>query len=403
MTKKTYFSCLKTYIKNTKLNFMLTRKLISASIFTVLTFGIFAQNYFGPFSNDNKLWGFTDYQGKEMVSPKYVRPTYVTQKGVAGVYVPAEKRFKLINMKDEEITNSLPGVVTSFKYIIDEESKEVAEYFYFAVNKKWGIMDASGKVLFNPNYDHLSKFSGGCAVAKIGSAWFILYPDGKVYQLQQQFKGLKEFNEGMAAFTGLDGRSGFINTKGEIIIQPIYKNVGHFSNGLAWVRDFSGKVGFIDKKGKLVIQSKYDVVTPFDPIAKRATARIGKQTLILKEDGTEIITSVNITIKKFVGGVALASEAGRWGYLDKDGKWLVSPKYENAYDFSYGIGVVELGGFWGIVGADGKILLEPTYSKITEFKNGYANVKRGDKWGIINKEGKEVLAPKFIGLKEFRP
>ncbi len=403
MTKKTYFSCLENVYKTTKLNIMLTRKLIIASIFTVLTFGIFAQSYCGPFSNDNKLWGFTDYQGKEMVSPKYVRPTYVTKKGVAGVYVPAEKRFKLINMKDEEITNSLPAVITSLKYILDQESKEGAEYFYFAVNKKWGVMDATGKVLFNPNYDHLSKISGGCAIARIGSVWFILCADGKENQLQHQFKEMKEFNEGMAAFTSLDGRNGFVNDKGEIVIQPKFNGVGNFTDGFAWARNFNDKLGFIDKKGEFVIQSKYDVVTPFDPIAKRATARIGKQTLILKEDGTEIITSVNITIKKFVGGVALASEAGRWGYLDKDGKWLVSPKYENAYDFSYGIGVVELGGFWGIVGADGKILLEPTYSKITEFKNGYANVKRGDKWGIINKEGKEVLAPKFIGLKEFRP
>ncbi|MCO5259214.1 MAG: WG repeat-containing protein [Crocinitomicaceae bacterium] len=374
------------------------------AVLTIVFFSAtsFAQRLITPFSYDNKIWGFVDNKGDEVLVPKYTHPTNVTKSGVAGVYVATEKRFKLINMKDEEIATQIPGVITHIKYIYDKGNKP-GEYFLMAVNKKWGVIDANGKVLFNPGYDRISKFNDGCATATIGSIWFILCSDGKVNQLQNSFKSIGKFSEGYASFVGIDGRCGFINVKGEIVIQPKYKGVGDFSNGLAWVRGYDNKLGYINKKGDQVINSKYTFVSNFDPVSKRSIAKVEKQTLIIKEDGTEIITSVNTSIKKFIEGVAVAGEEGRWGYLDKEGKWLVPAKYEHVDDFNEGVGLVRLGKLWGIVDASGKTVVEPTYQAISEFNDGFAVVKKDGKWGIINKSGKVVCEPRFLGLKSFRP
>lgn len=405
MTLFLYFSCLiYKYFNRINLKAMIFKKLFTVSLAIGFVINCSAQRYIGAFSNDNKLWGFTEYNGTEVLSPKYVNPTMVSKSaGVAGVYVPSEKRFKLIDMKDEEIQTSLPSVITKIKFLEDEDSKSSNEYFLVMANNKWGVLDGSGKILFNPIYDKISDFSNGFAIASIGAVWFVLNNEGKEVQLQGQFKAIKKFSEGLAAFTSLDARCGFIDEKGNIAIQSKFKATGHFSNGLAWVRNFDDKLGYINKSGDFAIQAKYTLVTEFDPISDRATAKIEKQSLILKTDGTEIITSVNTVIKKFVGGAAMAQEAGRWGFVDKDGKWLVNAKYEAIKNFSEGIALVRLGGLWGAVDKTGKTLIEPTYESMTDFKNGFSNIKKGGKWGVVDSSGKVVCEPKFMGLKEFQP
>ena len=42
-----------------------------------------------------------------------------------------------------------------------------------------------------------------------------------------------------------------------------WKDQGDFSEGLAWVRDANGKHGYIDKKGKVVIPCQWNVAGPF--------------------------------------------------------------------------------------------------------------------------------------------
>ncbi|MEE8043841.1 MAG: WG repeat-containing protein [Thermodesulfobacteriota bacterium] len=48
---------------------------------------------------------------------------------------------------------------------------------------------------------------------------------------------------------------GFVNKKGEIVIEPQFENAVSFSGGLAIVELGGGKWGYIDKKGKLVWKS----------------------------------------------------------------------------------------------------------------------------------------------------
>ncbi|RLG25198.1 WG repeat-containing protein, partial [Methanosarcinales archaeon] len=47
-----------------------------------------------------------------------------------------------------------------------------------------------------------------------------------------------------------NGKYGFVDKKGKIVIPLKYDNAGSFSEGLAWVEK-DGKEGFVDKKGKV--------------------------------------------------------------------------------------------------------------------------------------------------------
>ena len=50
---------------------------------------------------------------------------------------------------------------------------------------------------------------------------------------------------------------GFIDTKGQYVINPQFDNAGEFSEGLAPV-EIGGKYGFIDTKGQYVINPQFD-------------------------------------------------------------------------------------------------------------------------------------------------
>lgn len=58
----------------------------------------------------------------------------------------------------------------------------------------------------------------------------------------------------------LNGKYGFLDKTGKIVIPVQYKSVDDFEKGLAEVR-LNGKSGAINKKGQVVIPIKYDVVS----------------------------------------------------------------------------------------------------------------------------------------------
>ncbi|MCI0472893.1 MAG: WG repeat-containing protein, partial [Ignavibacteria bacterium] len=59
-----------------------------------------------------------------------------------------------------------------------------------------------------------------------------------------------------------DGKYGYIDTTGKIIIKPQFDNARDFYEGLAVV-GIGQKWGYIDKTGMIVIESEYDYVYNF--------------------------------------------------------------------------------------------------------------------------------------------
>jgi len=55
----------------------------------------------------------------------------------------------------------------------------------------------------------------------------------------------------------------------QVVIKPFYYGASNFNNGLAWVKFYSVdqkayKCGFINKKGEIVINPVYDQVSNFE-------------------------------------------------------------------------------------------------------------------------------------------
>jgi hypothetical protein len=269
---------------------------------------------------------------------------------------------------------------------------------------KYGYMNRMGKVVVEPQYDRAETFAEGLAwVEKDGKGGYI-DPNGReVTPLQYHTYSNNQFSEGMAAVNVGDyanGKWGFINRSGALVIQPEFELTGSFSEGLAFVvRD--RKRGFVDRKGDLVIPPSFEMAQGFSEGLAPVRPRGGKWGYIDKS-GTFVIPPQFDMAMPFNEGLAfvvnmeIGQRVSRGEYcIDKTGKIVLNP----GGPFFEGLAVVNEGtytqGRWGYRNRQGEYVIAPQFADARRFSEGLAAVQTEGKWGFINKQGKLVIQPKF--------
>lgn len=174
----------------------------------------------------------------------------------------------------------------------------------------------------------------------------------------------------------LGDKWGYINTEGEMVIQPQYDYAADFDHdtGLAYVeRDVgSGKQAvMIDKSGNVVVEQGY--------MSFRQT--FAKNGLLL----AEYYENANYT------------DPCKYGYVDRTGRWVIQPKYNNADSFNdSGLAAARIDKKWGFINETGDFVVQPQYDIIYSFKEcGFAEVVVDGKWGTIDQTGNLVIQPKY--------
>ncbi|MDE6553867.1 MAG: WG repeat-containing protein [Muribaculaceae bacterium] len=102
-----------------------------------------------------------------------------------------------------------------------------------------------------------------------------------------------------------------------------------------------------------------------------------------------------------ISGDVIWKSPHKWGYIDKSGKWVIEPKYKEAYPFSDGLAKVCSDGLYGFIDRSGAWVIEPKYVEAESFSEGMAKVKVDDKYGYIDKNGAMVIEPKYDEAESF--
>lgn len=100
--------------------------------------------------------------------------------------------------------------------------------------------------------------------------------------------------------------------------------------------------------------------------------------------------------------VEIFEENGLWGLKDKAGSILLSPQFDEFYDFSSeDLAVVSRAGKFGYVHKSGKIVIPLVWDDAFDFEYGTisAIVKQDDKFGLINLEGRTVTPTEYESLE----
>ena len=194
------------------------------------------------------------------------------------------------------------------------------------------------------------------------------------------------------------GKYGYINEKNEYIIEPLSIVPFSFKDGLAVVQNENFKFGYVNFNKELVIPYLYDEAYGF-----------GFGTCLSIPNGFNNIAIVNIG-NSIVMRHNCQNSIGKWGLINKKGEEVLPIKYGWIYGVSCDVAFIldgefvsrkiddhssyiEIKGKFGIIDIDGKIVVEPIYDEIVgyhSFYEGTARVKMDGKEFKINTKGEII-------------
>jgi hypothetical protein len=201
-----------------------------------------------------------------------------------------------------------------------------------------------------------------------------------------QYELVSEFSEGLAGIY-VQGKWGFINNKGEIVIQPRFNNVGFFKSGFASASE-NELYGYINKKGQYAIPPKFNYANSFSE--GLAGVGIKNKYGYIDAKGNEAIQLVFQSGFDFAENLAAVMQDGKWGFIDKKGKFVIKPTYETADGFSEGRAAVYDGKYWGYIYNNGNLAIKPQFNYVEKFHKGLAAARIDDVSSYIDMQGKLI-------------
>lgn len=165
------------------------------------------------------------------------------------------------------------------------------------------------------------------------------------------------FSEGLAAVEK-DGKIGFINMKGAVVIphQFVHRTNDHpniaFEDGRCVMANGNGQMGVIDRKGEWVVKPQYDKV---DLTESGIFGTTSNSKLLLSKKGEVIQNDLIVKVKPLKCNIQLKEK-------DSDGRWrLQDVEMKMDYYVYYTFANSDR---CGLMDKDGNRLTEPVYSKI---------------------------------------
>lgn len=131
----------------------------------------------------------------------------------------------------------------------------------------------------------------------------------------------------------------------------------------------SNRWGLINGEGKLVIQPRYEAIGDFK-----------------------------------LYGYAVMQREGKVGMLDRQGREVVAPQYEDLRVLDSLLVAVMDQGQWMVVNLQGRIILPKGYDRLLVWEGGYLAYRQNQKWGVMNREGRNIVPAQYdeVQLKQNR-
>jgi len=210
--------------------------------------------------------------------------------------------------------------------------------------------------------EYLENFSHGVARVKKDGQIFYIDLQGIIVE-----EPLVEKNPDELRCDYENGKYGFKDSKGNVVIPFKFHFAHDFSDGMAIVVNESGEVGYINTKGELAIPYQYDTMA--------------------ESDGNNFHEGLCAVV---VDG------SHEWvSYVDKTGKLAFEGVFSYGGDFSEGLAAVKTtgeGARSGYIDRSGKMVIElPNGWWGRKFTDGVAQTQKLDSCYIIDKTGKRLF------------
>ncbi len=275
-------------------------------------------------------------------------------------------------------------------------------YARVMVDTSWGVINNAGNWIIKPTHEMVEYMNEGFIAIEKDGKWAFFDLKRKKYITKFIYEDLWSFHEGLA-MVKIGKNYGFINTRGKVVLDPIYRQVRMmgFSCGLACVRNQEGKWGYIDKTGKVIIEYQFGEADWFQENKAFVQDKWGEPGYFIDLTGQRIFDKTFDNVWAFKDGLCGVTVNKKHGVIDSLGNWLVEPKYDWLHVF-YQDGWIAYFNFfegkakWGIINSKGEEILPAIFSNVVkndgdcifpeiylgdcsndvnECKRGYANLR----------------------------
>jgi len=395
------------------------------------------------------LYGFLDSDGQWAITPRYTDAA-PPQEGLLPVEIDGKWGF----------------VDASGKAVIDPRFDKVRPFSegLAAVlqGAAWSFIDRTGAVAIAGPFDGAEPFRGGLAAVRTGDRWGFVNHAGAM-AIAPQFEELGGFDteigpvrhlgcfsEGLCA--AREGEKwGFIDRGGAWVIPPNFRAVLWFQEGLAGALEWraedesSTAFGFLDRHGEWVIEPKFagslwfsggraiamvEVPGRMDGAGgapadggDAAEDEVRYRSILIDRRGKEIAdvgwdeeifagagaVLVGLASDYLAEGMVPATDGRLWGFMDRDGQWVIPAQFVAVFPFKDGLAPAALGdesqGFlgaerWGLIDRQGHWVVGPELTALGEWEGASIPAQRGALWGLLDRDGRWQVEPRYPEIED---
>lgn len=242
---------------------------------------------------------------------------------------------------------------------------------------------------------------------QVGEKWGYINIKGE-YLINPQFDKADFFYDGIALVKSGD-KYGYIDKKGSFIINPQFIEATPFKDGIAFTVKENEKIKSIDKKGKVINTFDFEsllVSNSDENFFLSADTTVG----IVKDNGKVEANNIMQNQKYTFAGwgddlIGFSMKSGSksvYGFMNDEGKIVINPQYDEVSAFNDDMACVKMNDSWGVINKKGEYIINPQFDNIKIIGEGLfaINIKGNSMWGICNKKGNIVVNPQYdhIGM-----
>lgn len=256
---------------------------------------------------DGEKWGYLDKDGSIKLDFIYEEVTQfcngyavVKYDGQYNVINEKGQRYALdkngldqvIDISSSSVIGSKAGKCYIYSRSLNLRTEEAFDAIYVNDNGFYVVKRDGKWAVLNKNLDTVvdyvltdvavgstgNVFNGKYAMVKDGTGYYRIDSEGKALS-EIRFEDAKGYEGGLVAVADANGKWGFANSAGEMIVDFQYEDAKSFSSSLAAVKT-NGKWGYINRYNDMILEAKYEEAYPFIDDTALVKNHLGRYELI---------------------------------------------------------------------------------------------------------------------------